>query len=188
MYRVGRAGKRLLKSLGGAGPAWQPSAAFAAHTLGIVDIYVDLVDQERAGRIELIGFTPEPEAWRTFTWQMKSVTLKPDASAIVNVDGVEHCHFIELDLGTESMTIIENKISRYLDYYRSGPDLAVFPQVLFLVDSNGSYHSRTTIERVAHIQAVAAKTLSEGLRQLVAVTAKNHPPWHILPTDVRGQE
>ena len=177
VYRVGRAGKRLLQTSGGAGPAWQPSAAFAAHTLGIVDIYVDLIEQDRGGRIEAIDLTPEPEAWRTFGWQMKPVTLKPDAFAIVRVGGVEHHYFIELDLGTESLTVIENKIGRYVDYYQSGPDLIVFPQVLFPVDSKASYHSVATADRVVQIHAVATKTLPASLGQLVTVAAKNHPPW-----------
>lgn len=159
VYRVGRAGKRLLKSNGGAGRTWQPSVAFAAHTLGIVDVYVDLLEQTRTASVELIDFTPEPDAWRPFTWQMKAVTLKPDAFAVVITGNVEHHYFVELDLGTESMTVIENKIGRYIDYYQSGPDLAVFPQVLFLVDSVESYHARGTTERIAQIERAAADVL-----------------------------
>jgi len=179
VYRVGRAGKRLIRHSGGPGPAWQPSAAFAAHTLGIVDIYVELVGEVGSGHPELNEFTPEPEAWRQFTWQMKPLTLKPDAFTVVKIGAVEHHYFIELDLGTESMTAIENKINRYLDYYRSGPDLAVFPQVLFLIDSAVSYHSRGTVERVEQITKVASATLPGDLEQLVIVCAKNHPPWAI---------
>lgn len=176
-HRTGRVGRRLLQLSGGAGRSWQPSAAFTAHTLGVVDTYVELVEQTRTGAVDLAEFTPEPGAWRNFTHKMQPVTLKPDAFAIVNVDGVERHYFIELDLGTESMTIIENKISRYLGYYRSGPALAVFPQVLFLVDSKASYHARGTVERVEQIEVAAANVLPESLSQLVAVCAKDHPPW-----------
>lgn len=177
VYRVGRAGKRLIQAQGGPGPAWQPSAAFAAHTLGVVDIYVELVGQSGGGHLELIEFTAEPNAWREFVWQMKPVRLKPDAFTIVKIGGVEHHYFIELDLGTESMTVIENKINRYVDYYQSGPDLDVFPQVVFLVDSAVSYHSRGAVERVEQITKVAQTILPGDLEQLVMVCAKNHPPW-----------
>lgn len=177
VLRIGRAGQRLLAGTGGAGPAWQPSAAFAAHTLGIVDLYVELHEQCQLARLKLIEFTPEPGAWRKFTWQMKPATLKPDAFTIVKLGGMERHYFIELDRGTESMKVIGNKIGRYLDYYHSGPDLEVFPQVLFLVDAEKSYHCKGTLVRVAQIARTATDSLPADLQALVTVAAKNHPPW-----------
>lgn len=183
VFRVGRAGQRLNKQAGGSGPAWRPSAAFAAHTLAIGDLYVRLVDMQRSGELQLVGFTPEPQAWRTFFANMASVTLKPDAYLVIEHGGVEHHYFVEVDLGTESLPVIEKKLDRYIDYFNCGPDVAVFPQVLFLVDAAKSYHSAGTEQRVRQIR-LAAERATEP--ELFVVEPLDWPPWGSLSIDVIG--
>ncbi len=176
LYRLGRAGRRLIGASSAAGPSWQPSATFAAHTLAIVDLYVEMRQTEQLGRLSVGQFSPEPGAWRQFTWKMKPVTLKPDAFARINVDDVSWQYFIEVDRGTESSKVIARKCQTYLDYLDTRPPDETFPAVLFLVDSQRSYHSPDSDDRVRQIEAVVADQ-AEPAAQLFVVRRRDRPPW-----------
>lgn len=39
---------------------YQPGLAFHRHTLAITELYVQLVEADRAGTVELVRFDPEP--------------------------------------------------------------------------------------------------------------------------------
>lgn len=176
IFRVGRTGRRLLDINGSTGPSWQPSEAFAAHTLAIADLYLSLVELHRAGRLELIEFTPEPSAWRNFSWQMKPTTLKPDAFVKLRLDGSEWSYFIEIDRGTESAKVISRKLDTYLNYLKASPELEVFPVVLFLVDSHKTYHSTHGHARVEHIQKLIDNQRPPASEMFV-VRKRDRPPW-----------
>ena len=72
MYAVTPAGRRLLAYWAGSGLAsdrgvHEPGAGFVEHTLQAADLYVRLIEADRAGLLELLGFDAEPASWRTYT-------------------------------------------------------------------------------------------------------------------------
>lgn len=182
VLRVGRAGRRLLQAedaaatTSQAGPSWQPSDLFAAHTLWVVDLYVELVELHRSGLLRLLEFTPEPGAWRTYSRGMQPSTLKPDGFLRLEVGGVEWRYFIELDRGTESARVIDRKLESYLDYLDASPELEVVPLVVFLVDAKASYHSAGTDARVETIAELASGQRPPA-EQLFVVRRRDRPPW-----------
>lgn len=176
LYRLGRAGRRLRQISGAAGPSWQPSAAFAAHTLAIADLYVELRQLDVQQCLRLVEFTAEPGAWRTFTWKMKPVTLKPDAFVRLDLEGVSWQYFVEIDRGTESSKVIARKCETYLDYLDASPTNDTFPAVLFLVDSHRSYHAANSDDRVEQIRHVIADQRPPANEMFVA-RRRDRPPW-----------
>jgi hypothetical protein len=63
------------------------------------------------------------------------VTLKPDAYAVLMVDGYEDHWFFEIDLATEAAPTVARKCAVYRGYWQSGTEQArggVFPRVLWL--------------------------------------------------------
>ena len=62
--------------------------------------------------------------------------LKPDLYAITEYDGYEDHWFIEMDLGTESLSQVLDKCNMYLRYYYTGIEqkaTEMFPLVVWLV-------------------------------------------------------
>jgi hypothetical protein len=118
---------------------WETSPSFADHVLCVSEVYVRLVEAERAGSGELLTFDAEPSCWRTFPGAAgQPVTLKPDAFVQLAVGDFEHSSFIEVDRGTESVPTLVRKMGVYAAYWRSGLEQAkhgVFPRVLWLAIS-----------------------------------------------------
>ncbi len=155
LYALGLAGQRVVDfDAGGTNRRgrrhWVPGWTFIAHALQVTDMYVDLVEARRAGRIDLFDFQGEPACWRGFHRAGGArATLKPDARICV-VDGEEERHFfVEVDRGTESRSAIVRKLDTYRGYRASGREQAtagLFPWVLFVVP--GSARERTIRELV----------------------------------------
>ena len=178
-YAVGRAGQYILQSERASGRrvrrAYTPGARYLAHTLAVAELYVDLVDAERRGRLEIAAFSPEPECWRPYTgaWGA-ALTLKPDAYLKLTVGDYEYSWFIEQDMATEAQTTIESKARRYFDYYRTGTEQTahgVFPRVLWIVpDTAHAERVRDTLGRLptdAH-RLFAVTTAAEAVSLLAA--------------------
>jgi hypothetical protein len=115
----------------------EPSRAFVDHTLAISELWVELTEAERRGDLELLDFQPEPSSWRSFSgiggdrrW------VKPDARVtVVAGEWEQHC-FVEVDLGTESGTVIRRKAEAFVAYWQTGIEQqrdGVYPRVVFLV-------------------------------------------------------
>lgn len=141
IYAATAAGKRLLDYTAGRGIAshrgsYEPSAGFVAHTLAISKLYVQLVESERAGIVELAVFETEPSCWRRYATTLgANAILKPDAHAILAAGEYEHASFVEIDLATAARQAVLAKLRSYLDYYRSGREQALadwFPRVVWL--------------------------------------------------------
>jgi len=110
VYGLGRAGERILSPARRYRSRWEPGPQFLAHTLGTTDLYVRLVDADRAGELELIDFVTEPACWRPFSdFAAGPATLKPDAFVVVGLADHEHLAFVELDLGTKGRGAIERR-------------------------------------------------------------------------------
>jgi hypothetical protein len=144
-YYLGPAGQRLTAFWEGRGLIRgryrpEPGGHYVRHRLAVSELYVEAVLADRAHRLELLDFAVEPDCWRHYLdGYGGQVTLKPDAFVRVGVGAFEERSFIEVDLGSESRTVLANKVRAYLDYYASGveqqPD-GVFPRVLLLVGSD----------------------------------------------------
>jgi hypothetical protein len=140
IYGLGPIGKRLIaywrgEGLGSVRTPYEPGAAFVRHTLAISEHYVRLVEAEREGRFELLGFDAEPECWRPFLGiGGRQLVVKPDAFVRLGVDEFEQRSFLEVDCGTHGRGALVRKCQRYLAYFRSGREQAssgVFPRVVW---------------------------------------------------------
>ncbi len=182
-FAVGRAGQYILQSERASGRrvrrAYTPGARYLAHTLAVAQLYVDLVDAERQGLVEIATFSPEPECWRPYTgaWGA-SLTLKPDAYLKLGIGEHIYSYFAEQDMATEAQTTIESKARRYHDYYRTGAEQAargVFPRVLWIVPSAAhAERVRETLERLpANAQRLFAVTTTAEALALLSTEA--HP-------------
>jgi hypothetical protein len=102
-------------------------------------MYVKLVDAERRGRLELLEFAAEPDCWRPYIDRFGAQTvLKPDGFACLGLGVFADRWFLEIDLGTESSSVIAAKARAYWDYFRTGAEQAahgVFPRVAFITNS-----------------------------------------------------
>ena len=118
---------------------WETKVSFEDHVLAVSELYVSLVEAERAGILELLDFQAEPGAWRRFPGvHGQTITIKPDAFVRLGVGDLEHSAFIEVDMGTESGPTIARKCDVYAKYWRSGIEQGahdVFPRVLWLANS-----------------------------------------------------
>jgi Replication-relaxation len=119
------------------------------HTLLVAELYVELVEAERACTLTLLKFEAEPFCWRTFGTQ----TLKPDAFVQIGIETGgrrrKRSCFIEIDRAEEWGAKIASKLPQYLAYRDySALRGQVFPKVLFL-----TVHER----RVAYLEKLIAK-------------------------------
>ena len=142
VYALAARGQRLVSNKGPAGGGrlrrpWEPSRLFVDHLLAVSELYVALREAEGTKELELLDFQAEPACWR---WWLgpggERLVLKPDAFVAVGVGDYEHRTFVEVDLATESRTVIRRKAETYVAYWQSGVEderFGVFPRVLFAV-------------------------------------------------------
>ena len=114
----------------------EPTTLFVDHTLAVAEVGVQVHELERAGRIEVVELTTEPDNWRTFLGQhAQAVTLKPDLSLITASEDYEDHWFIEVDRDTEHLPKVLTKCAVYARYAATGFEQqtrGVFPRVLWL--------------------------------------------------------
>jgi len=128
----------------------EPSATFVTHTLTITQLVVDLIEAQRARKIDLVRLEPEPRCWRTYTTAAGREVVRPDLFVAVGAGEFEHHWFVEIDLGTETINRRLTKCAQYDAYYRSGTEQArhdLFPRVVWAVPND-----RLAAELQARIQ------------------------------------
>jgi hypothetical protein len=111
-----------------------PSERWVRHILATTELYVELVEAERAGRLRLRSFQTEPGAW----WPNGlGGYLKPDAYVVVSNGRVDHLWWIEVDLATEWMPAMRRKLRTYLEFVDRGGlgPRRTIPRVLVSVPS-----------------------------------------------------
>jgi protein involved in plasmid replication-relaxation len=111
-----------------------PSAPFLAHRLAVTELYV-LCHEIAARGLTLRAFDPEPLCWRQLSGYSRR-TIRPDARLVLYDGHYKYYWFIEVDMGTERLERIKDKLKLYSLYRASGKEQAkrkVFPGVLFLV-------------------------------------------------------
>ncbi len=169
VFATTAAGRRLVAYWAGLGDTsdrgmHEPGLPFVKHTLAISDLYVMLVEADRAGTLELLAFDAEPACWRSFTTPLGgSSILKPDALVRVAVGEYEHASFVEVDLGTEGRGALLRKTDAYIAYFESGREQArhgLFPRVVWI----------TTTESRARVLDTLIASLPAGERRLFATT------------------
>jgi hypothetical protein len=134
-----------------------PGQRFIAHTVAVSEVYVSLVEADRAGRLRLRAFDAEP-AWP----DGRGGLLNPDAFAVVGDGRVDRLWWIEVDLGTESLPTVHRKLTAYLDFVRRGQlgPHGVVPRVLL---------TTSTDDRLAAVQREIARLPSPAADLLAAV-------------------
>ncbi len=135
VYALGPVGHHLLH--GDTSKRWrEPSAAFAAHTLAVADVVVDLAHDRRREIADLLTYEAEPACWRDFASPTGTTeTLKPDLYVVTADIDSEFSWFVEVDLATETVPTLRRKLSAYSAYWESGLEQDahdVFPQVLWI--------------------------------------------------------
>jgi hypothetical protein len=175
VYGLGPAGRRLVAYWAGEGlprsrGTHEPGAAWSAHTLAVSDLYVQLRQAERAGRLELIAFDAEPACWRSYTRLGGAAgVLKPDAYVEVGSGDWIDSFFIEVDLASERRGQLARQHYAYSEYFRAGVEQArtgVFPGVLWLVPDAKRAGLLNDIER----------RLPEQVRRLFTVATFERAP------------
>jgi hypothetical protein len=157
---------------------WETSPSFADHVLLVAEVYVRLVEAERAGKLELLDFQAEPAAWRRFPGPAgPAAVLKPDAFVRLGVGELEHSVFLEIDRGTESVPTIARKCRTYALYWQSGIEQAehgVFPRVLWLAsDDRGAQRITKALTQVAReAQHLFQVAFLEGAVPVLTATAR----------------
>ncbi|MFI6291951.1 replication-relaxation family protein [Nonomuraea sp. NPDC050790] len=140
VFAPDRAAWRLLEGAGNGAhrPKSLPGERYVAHTLDVAAVYAGLVEQARAGGVEVVHFEGEPGSW----WpDGRGGVLKPDAYAVVATATYEDRWWIEVDRATESLPTLRRKVTGYLEFVRqgaAGPD-GVIPRVLITVPNEKRY-------------------------------------------------
>jgi hypothetical protein len=173
VYALGPAGTRIVAYWSGEGlprsrSMEEPSVAWTTHRLAVSDLYVELREAEREGRVELLAFDGEPNCWRRYTRLGGAPgVLKPDAFIRLGVGEFEDSFFVEVDLGSERRGQLVRQHRAYGEYFRSGVEQSntgIFPAVVWIVPD---------AKRAALFEDIAGG-LPEQLRGLFTVaTAMN---------------
>ncbi|MDR1704199.1 MAG: replication-relaxation family protein [Clostridiales bacterium] len=119
--------------------AYEPSPNFMKHTLEVSETYLQLTEICKCRGLELVKAEMEPACWRGYTGEDgKPASMKPDMFAVTANGDYEDSWFIEVDMNTESPSVVLDKCRRYVCYCKSGIEQkthGVFPLVVWLVGS-----------------------------------------------------
>ncbi len=110
---------------------YTPARAINYHSLAIADAYLVLVRLQRAGLLNLRGYSTEPDCWVT----IGRYDLKPDMYVeLERPDGEVQKLWLEIDMGSEGQRQIKGKFERYWKALNaaSEDEWPVFPLVLFI--------------------------------------------------------
>ena len=92
---------RRAEPLSRAQAAHEPGASFVEHSVACSELFVRLIEADRAGQLELLEHQAEPACWRQFLGPIGGVRhLRPDAFVRLGVGEWEQLAFVEIDRGT----------------------------------------------------------------------------------------
>lgn len=113
-----------------------PSTTFVEHSAAITALYVALL-KATAG-LGLTEWTREGAAAEEFKWRSRPRKIVPDAFIVLADKQAAYQAFVEVDLGSMSMTRLSQKLSAYAAYYaaRAWTGTHSFPPVLLLVTTS----------------------------------------------------
>lgn len=163
VYQLGSAGWTLVGRLG----RYYPYRAINYHTLAIADAYIELLELERSGRIEIAGLLTEPDSWRTIA----GVELRPDLYVEVYKHFPERtlALWLEVDMGTERPKQIKDKLAMYWHAYENSDETTMPPDsvVAFLSPDE---------ERAKALRWIIGQGDPEAQRLFGAFTIANFAP------------
>ncbi|MGH2828642.1 MAG: replication-relaxation family protein [Actinomycetota bacterium] len=112
-----------------------PSTTFVEHSAAITALCVAL---KSAVGLQLVAWAREAAAAEEFEWRAHRRKIVPDALIVVADRDAEYRGFIEVDLGSMSMTRLSQKLSGYAAYYaaQAWTEAHPFPPVLLLVTTS----------------------------------------------------
>lgn len=144
VYQLGSAGWSLARKEG----RYWPFRAVNFHTLGIANAHIELLRLEREGRLQILGFTTEPDTHVVIA----GADLRPDLFEDVAIPhaGKAMSLWIEIDMGTERATQLKDKLARYWHAFQNSDvtTMPVFPVILFIApDDTRARELRWIIER-----------------------------------------
>lgn len=116
-----------------------PSTTFVEHSAAITSLYVALIAAAGLG-LRLIEWFREAKAAEEFEWRGRARKIVPDAFVVVADKDCECRAFIEVDLGSMSMTRLSQKLSAYAAYYaaQAWTERHPFAPVLLLLTTSDS--------------------------------------------------
>jgi len=158
----------------------EPGTSFVDHTVAASEAYVQLVEAERTGRLELLQHQAEPDCWRYFLGPLgDAVRLRPDAFVALGIGPLEQRSFVEIDRGSEGSAALRRKLRTYADYWRSGAEQhqhGTFPRVIWQVEHprRGAVLRRLVTELGEETQPLFVVTNPAGL--LAALCGDQRPP------------
>ncbi len=136
IWRLAPAGARIVYGDEKRRRSGEPSERFLNHCLAIADVHVLLHQHRRIEAIEDVAVEVEPASWRTYQGAGgERRWLQPDLYAEITSSDFVDRHFIEVDLGTESLPTLLKKCHQYEEYRRSGLEQdrhGSFPLVVWL--------------------------------------------------------
>ncbi|HVM36001.1 MAG TPA: replication-relaxation family protein [Actinomycetota bacterium] len=114
-----------------------PSTTFVEHSAAITALYVAL---RAALGLQVIEWIREAAAAEEFAWRGRRRKIVPDAFVVVADNDCECRAFVEIDLGSMSLTRLSQKLSGYAAYYAAlaWADTHPFPPVLLLMTTSES--------------------------------------------------
>ena len=139
VWHLTAAGERLVHGDDKRRRKGTPSERFLSHCLAIADVHVLLDQHRRIEAIETVAVEVEPASWRRYQGPAGEPRwIQPDLYAEITTADFLDRHFIEVDLGTESLPTLLGKCDQYEQYRRSGVEQSrhgTFPLVLWLLTS-----------------------------------------------------
>jgi hypothetical protein len=139
-WQLGATGERLLRTMHGEKQRRryvEPTLAFAAHTLAVAELAVQLHELHDHGSVELVAVDTEPSCWRSYVGPHGTLEwLKPDLYAVTAIGDFEDHWFLEADLATEHPPVVVRKAKVYQRYAATGAHQArhgLFPAVTWVV-------------------------------------------------------
>lgn len=142
-----------------------PSPRFLMHCLAVGDVHLALRGLE-GDVVPAVDVQIEPDSWRTFIGSGgERRTLQPDLAAVVHASAFDERWFLEVDLGTESLSTVLRKCAQYEAYRATGieqEDHGAFPIVWWLM---------TSAERVDRLLESIRRTasLTPGLYRVILI-------------------
>lgn len=141
VYQLGSAVRSSYQS------AKRPVRAVNYHSLAIGDAFITIIKLARAGRLELVGYSTEPDCWLTIGRH----ELKPDLFTELARPGGQPVPFwFEIDMGTEGQRHLKEKFVRYWQASKdaSSDIMPVWPiVVLVAVDDDRRQELRWLLEQ-----------------------------------------
>lgn len=120
----------------GGGDKAAPSTTFVEHSAAITALYVALL--KATPGLGLTEWARESAAAEEFEWRSRPRKIVPDAFIVLADKEAAYRAFVEVDLGSMSMTRLSQKLSGYAAYYaaRAWADIHPFPPVLLLATTS----------------------------------------------------